>query len=179
MAAGTGADGLGHCNHWPTHPCLRFPLWTHWHSDSRLLCLGVYIWMDSLLGTTVNILASIKSHFWRRKWQPAPVLLPGESRGRRSLVGCSPWRCRESDTAERLHVTRFTRFLLCHWRRKWHPTLVFLPGESHGRRSLAGHGPRGHRGPDVTAVTVQRRQQQESLWAVTHSEKLHSCWTQH
>ena len=110
--------------------------------------------MDSLLGTTVNILASIKSHFWRRKWQPAPVLLPGESRGRRSLVGYSPWRCRESDTAERLHVTCFTRFLLYHWRRKWHPTPVFLPGESHGRRSLAGHGPRGHRGPDVTAVTM-------------------------
>ena len=28
---------------------------------------------------------------WRRKWQPTPVLLPGESHGWRSLVGCSPW----------------------------------------------------------------------------------------
>ena len=28
---------------------------------------------------------------WRRKWQPTPVLLPGESHGRRSLVGYSPW----------------------------------------------------------------------------------------
>ena len=28
---------------------------------------------------------------WRRKWQLAPVFLPGESQGRRSLVGCSPW----------------------------------------------------------------------------------------
>ena len=28
---------------------------------------------------------------WRRKWQPTPVLLPGESHGQRSLVGCSPW----------------------------------------------------------------------------------------
>ena len=27
----------------------------------------------------------------RRQWQPTPVLLPGESHGRRSLVGCSPW----------------------------------------------------------------------------------------
>ena len=27
------------------------------------------------------------------------------------------------------------------WRRKWEPTLVFLPGESHGQRSLAGYGP--------------------------------------
>ena len=28
---------------------------------------------------------------WRRKWQAAPVFLPGESRGQRSLVACSPW----------------------------------------------------------------------------------------
>ena len=28
---------------------------------------------------------------WRRQWHPTPVLLPGESCGRRSLVGCSPW----------------------------------------------------------------------------------------
>ena len=27
---------------------------------------------------------------WRRKWQPTPVFLPGESHGRRSLVGYSP-----------------------------------------------------------------------------------------
>ena len=28
---------------------------------------------------------------WRRQWHPTPVLLPGKSRGQRSLVGCSPW----------------------------------------------------------------------------------------
>ena len=31
------------------------------------------------------------------------------------------------------------------WRRKWQPTPVFLPGESHGQRSLAGYSPWGHR----------------------------------
>ena len=40
---------------------------------------------------------------WRRKWQPTPVFLPGESHGRRSLVGYSPWGRKESDTTERLH----------------------------------------------------------------------------
>ena len=40
---------------------------------------------------------------WRRKWQPTPVLLPGKSHGRRSLVGCSPWGLKGSDTTERLH----------------------------------------------------------------------------
>jgi len=37
---------------------------------------------------------------WRRKWQPTPVFLPGESQGRESLVGCSPWGHEESDTTE-------------------------------------------------------------------------------
>ena len=37
---------------------------------------------------------------WRRKWQPTPVFLPGESQGRRSLVGCRLWGRIESDTTE-------------------------------------------------------------------------------
>ena len=38
----------------------------------------------------------------RRQWHPTPVLLPGKSHGRRSLVGCSPWGLEESDTTEQL-----------------------------------------------------------------------------
>ena len=37
---------------------------------------------------------------WRRKWQPTPVFLPGESQGRGSLLGCRLWGCTESDTTE-------------------------------------------------------------------------------
>ena len=40
---------------------------------------------------------------WRRKWQPTPVFLPGESYGQRSLVGYSPWGHKESDKTERLN----------------------------------------------------------------------------
>ena len=40
---------------------------------------------------------------WRRQWKPTPVLLPGESHGGRSLVGYSPWGCKESDMTEWLH----------------------------------------------------------------------------
>ena len=40
---------------------------------------------------------------WRRQWHPTPVLLPRKSHGQRSLVGCSPWGCKESDTTEQLH----------------------------------------------------------------------------
>ena len=39
----------------------------------------------------------------RRQWQCTPVLLPGKSHGRRSLVSYSLWGCEESDTTERLH----------------------------------------------------------------------------
>ena len=39
------------------------------------------------------------------------------------------------------------------WRRKWELTLVFLPGESHGQRSLVGYGPYGCKESDRTEVT--------------------------
>ena len=44
---------------------------------------------------------------WRRKWQPTPVLSPGESHVERSLAGNSPWGCKELDTTERLNTRRF------------------------------------------------------------------------
>ena len=37
---------------------------------------------------------------WRRKWQPTPVFLPGESQGWGSLVGCHLWGHTQSDTTE-------------------------------------------------------------------------------
>ena len=37
---------------------------------------------------------------WRRKWQPTPVFLPGESQGRGSLLGCRLWGCTELDTTD-------------------------------------------------------------------------------
>ena len=40
---------------------------------------------------------------WRRKWQPTPILLLRKFHGWRSLVGCSPWGRKESDTTERLY----------------------------------------------------------------------------
>ena len=41
----------------------------------------------------VFLFYNILINFWRRQWYPTPVLLPGKSHGRRSLVGCSPWGC--------------------------------------------------------------------------------------
>ena len=58
--------------------------------------------------------------------QPTPVLLIGKSHGLKSLVGCSPWGHKESNTTEQLSL-----FTYMHWRRKWQPTPLFLSGESH------------------------------------------------
>ena len=52
----------------------------------------------------------ISDNNWRRQWHHTPVLLPGKSHGRRSLVGCSPWGHEGSDTTEWLH---FHFSLLC------------------------------------------------------------------
>ena len=59
--------------------------------STRSLRVG-HDWVTSLsLFTFMN---------WRRKWQPTPVFLPGESQGQGSLVGCRLWGRTESDTTE-------------------------------------------------------------------------------
>ena len=55
-------------------------------------------------------------------------------------------------------------FAFMHWRRKWQPTPVFLPGESQGRGSLVGCRLWGHTESDMTEATKQQQQQQQ--WAV-------------
>ena len=45
----------------------------------------------------------VKKIPWRRKWQPTPVFLPGESHGQKRLVAYHPWGWKESDRTERLN----------------------------------------------------------------------------
>ena len=47
---------------------------------------------------------------WKRKWQPTPVFLPGESHEQRNLAGYGLLGCKESDTTERLKLSNFTYF---------------------------------------------------------------------
>ena len=68
--------------------------WTE--KPGRLQSMGSrrvgYDWATSL--------SLFTSMHWRRKWQPTPVFLPGESKGQRSPVGCCLWGRTESDTTE-------------------------------------------------------------------------------
>ena len=50
---------------------------------------------------------------WRRKCQPTPGLLPGKSHGWRSVVGYSPWGCKELDTTEQLHFHFLLFYMWC------------------------------------------------------------------
>ena len=59
-------------------------------------------------------------HIRRRQWHPTPVLLPGKFHRRRSLVGCSPWGRKESDTTEQY--------------RGGFPFQVVVPGQSYSSK---------------------------------------------
>ena len=67
-----------------------------WMSFLLHFIVLVYI-LDNRIAYVLKI--SI-SYGWRRKWQPTPVFLPGESQGWGSLVGCRPWGHTESDRTE-------------------------------------------------------------------------------
>ena len=63
----------------------------------RLQSMGSLSVVGHDRGASVSLFTFIH---WRRKWQPTPVFLLGESQGWRSLVGCRLWGRTESDTTE-------------------------------------------------------------------------------
>ena len=65
------------------------------------------VWMVHLKPLTIPLTNTALTSR-RRQWQPTPVLLSGKSHGRRDLVGCRPWGCKELDMTERLpfHFSR-------------------------------------------------------------------------
>ena len=70
--------------------------------------------------------------FIQLKWQPTPVFLLGKSHGW-SLVGYSPWGCKELDTTERLHFIQLKSKLLTRvCKTAWSTLLMFQPRLYHG-----------------------------------------------
>ena len=105
----------------PLHPVVS-PCWLKkggvlkWATWILILVMAFH-WpgiQQTLSGNYFQLLPSFRFHICkmgiilgypakrRRQWQPTPVLLPGNSHGRRSLVGCSLWGREESDTTEQL-----------------------------------------------------------------------------
>ena len=102
----------------------KLPLWDPWSTPCKSLVgpwhalVSLYIYnLCCLLALDWHKAGSQETnytviwHFWRRKWQPTPVLLPGKFHGRRSLVGYSPWGHKESDMTKQLTHTYTQAFI--------------------------------------------------------------------
>ena len=68
------------------------------------------------------------------------------------MDGGAWWAAVHGVTESRTRLIDFT-FTFMHWRRKWQPTPVFLPGESQGRGSPVGYRPWGRTESDMTEAT--------------------------
>ena len=64
----------------------------------------------------------------------------------------------EDITIINIYATSLSLFTFMHWRRKWQPTPMFLPGESQGQGSLVGCHLLGHTKSNTTEVTQQQQQ---------------------
>ena len=73
------------------------------HEMPAVLCPSFAHLQLAVLPTFISFKLFLLAFISVFKWQPTPVLLPGESHGRRSLVGYSPWGRKELDMTERLH----------------------------------------------------------------------------
>ena len=95
-------------------------------------------WRQEEKGTTEDEM--VRWHNWLNGLGFGWSLGLGDGQG--GLVCCGSWGHKESDTTERLNWTELNWTDWHHWwRKKWRPTPVFLPGESHGQRSLVGYSP--------------------------------------
>ena len=74
-----------------------------------------------------------------------------------------PGRLQSTGSLRVGHDWAASLFTFLHWRRKWHPTPVFLPGKSQGRGSLVGCRPWGRTEWDTAEVTQQQRRQQRNF----------------
>ena len=86
------------------------------------LCFFLWHTLASLLAQMVKNLPAMQETWvrsrvgkipCRRRWQPTPVLLPGESHGQRSLTGYSPGSCKESDMTEQLTLSLHIHLNIC------------------------------------------------------------------
>ena len=73
-----------------------------------------------------------------------------------------PWWLSDKEFTLQCRRHRFNPWVRkMHWKRKWQPSPVFLPGKSHGQRSLADYGPWGHKGVSYNLVTKQHQRREQ------------------
>ena len=122
----------------------------HCWNLSVFLITAILVAVKSYL-IVILICMSLITSDWRRQWHPTLVLLPGKSRGRRSLVGCSPWGLEELDMTERLHFHALEKEMATHssvltWR-------IPGTGKPGGLPSMGSHRV-GHDWSDLAAAVA-------------------------
>ena len=117
----------------------RLPFPSPGYLPDSLIETGSPAWQaDSLLLSSEKAMATHSSTLaWKMPWKEEP--------GRLQSMG--------SQRVGHDWATSLSLFTFMHWRRKWQPTPVFLPGESHGRGSLVGCRLWGHTESDTTEAT--------------------------
>ena len=119
--------------------CIASRFFTHWATweakNDTVASLNTNISANNFVFIFINEYISK----WRRQWQPTPVLLPGKSHGRSSLVGCSPWghaksRTQLSDFTFTFHFHTLEKEMAPH-------SSVLIPGtaEPGGLLSMGSH----------------------------------------
>ena len=84
--------------------CLYLYIWLSWKEPACQCSRCTGLRLDPWVGRIT----------WKRKWQPAPVLLPEKFHGQRSPEGYSPWGCKELDMTEHTHTHTHTH-RVTHW----------------------------------------------------------------
>ena len=123
------------CHHWlcswtlePVQGGVQPPKWEERRYDgvlgpySTYGCGSFYFWGNLMLKLEKAVAPHSSTLAWKIPWMEEPGRLQPMG-----LLGVGhDW------------VTSLSLFTFMHWRRKWQPTAVFLPGESQGRGSLVG-----------------------------------------
>ena len=111
--------------------------WTEWLSLSLSTWEALWVSLSLFVSMEKAMVPHSSTPAWKIQWMEEPRRL--QSMG--SLRVGHDW------------ATSLWLFTFIHWRRKWQPTSVFLPGESQGRGSLVGCRLWGHTKSDTTKVT--------------------------
>ena len=156
--------------------CKTCTLTLHWKSGSLERS-------DKFSVTESGVFLFPSLHFNNLKIKTEKAMAPHSS----TLAWKIPWteepgrlRSMESWRVRHNWVTSLSLFTFMHWRRKWQPTSVFLPGESQGRGSLVGcrlwgHSHRvGHDWSDLAAVAAAAYTRRNTYFKETAAQ---SVWT--
>ena len=130
-------------------------LWRQTHTSNSCVTQGLLHFSLFLSPRLSPHTSYVRQEDWNKNGQNSKNSgLPRQFTGKDSTCQCR--RCRFHPWAGKIP-----------WRRKWQPTPGFLPGKSHGQRSLAGYSPWGHKESETAEQLKQQQQLRIVHWMLT------------